>query len=35
MLLKLELHKTVVPSFLSNILSRTMASVWVLRSQEH
>ena len=31
MLLKLELHKTVVPSFLSYILSRAMASVWVLR----
>lgn len=35
MLLKLEIHKTVVPSFLSYILSRAMASVWVLQPQEH
>lgn len=35
MLLKVELHKTVVPSFLSYILSSAMTSVWVLRPQEH
>lgn len=35
MLLKLELHKTAVPSFFSHILSRAIASVWVLRPQEH